>query len=171
MRKVKPLPQEKNGRKKKETKSDGKYRVILQLHNEIMNLKRSKREGKKPFKKKNNTNTSPQVPPTSGINLEDSTMDKFCHTHYANHLEKTCLKFINSFKEMLLPQEPLRKDEQDTDGEEKKVEVEEEEGAKPSSNLHLILDDNDDVMEEACVGNDYNLWSKGVPKSNDYPST
>jgi hypothetical protein len=26
-------------------------------------------------------------------------------------------------------------------------------------------------MEEACVGNDYNLWSKGAPTSNDSPST
>ena len=26
-------------------------------------------------------------------------------------------------------------------------------------------------MEEACVGNDYNIWSKGVPKINDFPST
>jgi hypothetical protein len=27
-----------------------------------------------------------------------------------------------------------------------------------------------DVLEEACVGNDYNLWSKGAPKANDSPS-
>ena len=26
-------------------------------------------------------------------------------------------------------------------------------------------------MEEACIGNDYNLWSKGAPKTNDTPST
>ena len=43
--------------------------------------------------------------------------------------------------------------------------------------MHLIwydteLDDiNDDIMEEACVGNDYNIWSKGTPKTNDSPST
>ena len=30
---------------------------------------------------------------------------------------------------------------------------------------------DDDVMEEACVGNDYNLRSKGAPTSNDSPST
>ena len=46
--------------------------VILQLQNEITHLKRSKREGKKPIKKKN---TSHQIPPTSGINLEDHAMD------------------------------------------------------------------------------------------------
>ena len=48
--------------------------VIFQLQNEITSLKRSKREGKKPIKKKN---TSHQIPPTSGINLEDYVMDKF----------------------------------------------------------------------------------------------
>ena len=26
-------------------------------------------------------------------------------------------------------------------------------------------------MEEACVGNDYNIHSKGAPKTNDFPST
>ena len=48
---------------------------------------------------------------------------------------------------------------------------------EPSSNLHLIWDDtklddiDDDIMEEACVGNDYNIRSKGAPKINDFPST
>ena len=32
-------------------------------------------------------------------------------------------------------------------------------------------DIDDDVMEDACVGNDDNLQSKGALKSNDYPST
>ena len=50
---------EKNGKKNKETELNGKYRLILQLQNEIMNLKASKREGKKTFKKSTNTNTSP----------------------------------------------------------------------------------------------------------------
>ena len=96
-------------------------------------------------------------------------------THYANHSRKSCLEFINSFKEMLLPYETLRKDEKE-DGEEKE-EAEEEEEEKPSSNLHIIWDDtemddiDDDVMEEACARNDYNLQSKGVLKSNDSPST
>ena len=85
-------------------------------------------------------------------------MDNFCHTHYANHSEKTCPKFINSFKEMILPREPQEEDE-----EEEKEEPEEEEEAEPSTNLHLIwdntiLDDiDDDIMEEACVGNSYNI--------------
>ena len=50
---------EKNVKKDKETKSKGKDRVILQLQNEMMNMKRSKGEGKRPFKKITNTNTSP----------------------------------------------------------------------------------------------------------------
>ena len=43
---------EKNGKKTKEIESDGKDRVILQLQNEIMNLKRIKGEGKKLVKNK-----------------------------------------------------------------------------------------------------------------------
>ena len=32
-------------------------------------------------------------------------------------------------------------------------------------------DDDDDIMEEAYVCHDYNICSKGAPKSNDSPST
>ena len=71
-----------------------------------MSIIRSKGEGKKHVKNKTNTNTSPQIPPTSGINFEDYAMDNFCRTHYSNNSEKTCPKFINSFKEMILPWEP-----------------------------------------------------------------
>ena len=74
------------------------------MQNQIIHLKRSKGEGKKPINKKTNTNTSPQIPPTSGMNLEDYAMDNFCRTHYANNSKKTCPKFINPFKAMLLPQ-------------------------------------------------------------------
>ena len=48
---------------------------------------------------------------------------------------------------------------------------------KTSSNLHLIWDDtglddiDDDTIEEACVGSNYNLQSKGAPKISDFPST
>ena len=38
---------DKNGKKNKEIESNGKDRVILQLQNEIMNLKRIKGEGNK----------------------------------------------------------------------------------------------------------------------------
>ena len=43
--------------------------------------------------------------------------------------------------------------------------------------MNLIWDEtevdneHDDVMEESCVGNDYNILSKGVPTSNNSPST
>ena len=34
------------------------------------------------------------------------------------------------------------------------------------------MDDIDnDIMEKACVGNDYNPRSKGAPKTNDSPSS
>ena len=87
-----------------------------------MNLKRNKGEGKKNVNKKTNKNTSPQIPPTLGINLEDYAMDNFCCTHYENNSEKTCPKLINSFKEMILPWEP-----QEEDDEEEKEEAKEEE--------------------------------------------
>ena len=54
-------------------------------------------------------------------------------------------------------------------------ELEEEE--EPSLNLHLIWDDtelddiDDDIMEEACVGNDYNIQSRDAPQINDSPSS
>ena len=69
---------------------------------------------------------------------------------------------------MILPREFQEEDEE---------KEEEEEEVKPSSNLHLIWDDtelddiDDDIMEEACVGNDYNIQSKDAPKINDFPST
>jgi hypothetical protein len=43
--------------------------------------------------------------------------------------------------------------------------------------MHLIWDDielddiDDDIIEEACVGNNYNLRSKGAPKTNNSPTT
>ena len=92
-------------------------RVILQFQDEIMNLVGNKGEGKKPFKKKISTNTSPKVPPILGINLEDYDMDNFCHTHCAYHFEKTCLEFINSLKEMLLPPKTLEKENKSVDEE------------------------------------------------------
>ena len=82
-----------------------------------MNIKSSKVEGKKLFKNKTNKNTSPQIPPTSGINLEDYVMDKFCHAHYANHLEKTSPEFMNLFKAMILPQELQEEDEKEEEEE------------------------------------------------------
>ena len=49
-------------------------------------------------------------------------MDKFFHTHHVNHSEKTCPKFINSFRAMLLPpEEDKNKKEEQEDEEEEEV--------------------------------------------------
>ena len=75
---------------------------------------------------------------------------------------------MNVFKAMILPRECHEEDEE---------EEEEEEAGEPSSNLHLFWDDtelddiDDDIMEESCVGNDYNIRSRDTPKINDSPST
>ena len=82
-------------------------------------------------------------------------MDNFCRAHYANHSEKNCLEFMNLFKAMILPWECKEEEEEE--------EEQEEEEEEPPSNLHLIWDDTelddiyDDIMDEACVGNNYNL--------------
>lgn len=157
-------------------------RVIKQLANEIIDLKRNKGEGKKPFKPflKKRTDFAPQIPPTSGINLEYYAMENYCRTHHANHSKRTCHKFINSFTAMLTPLEPPKKGnkiDKEEDEEDQQEEEEDEDGEEPPSHLNLIWDeeeisdDDDDIMEEACLGNDHNLHSKGDPKSNDSPST
>ena len=75
---------------------------------------------------------------------------------------------------MLLPPEPPKKEnknekEEDDDEQQEEAEEEEEE-EEPPSHLNLIWgevkvdNDDDDIMEEACVGHDYNLPSKGTPK-------
>ena len=123
---------------------DSMQRMIKQLKNEIIDLKKSKGEGKKPFnpfiKKRTITDTPPQIPPTSGINLEEYAMDNFFHTHHANHSDKTCPLFINSLLEMLLPPKPPKKDKKDEkeedDNDDEEEEIEEEE-SEPSSNLYL----------------------------------
>ena len=69
------------------------HRVIKQITNEIIDLSKNKGEGKKPFnpffKNKTNMNTPPSTPSTSGINMEDYSMDQFCRNHHANHFERT----------------------------------------------------------------------------------
>ena len=157
-------------------------RVLKQIMNELIDLKKSNGEGNKPFKPfmKNRTSSSPQIPPTSSINIEDYAMDNFCHTHHANHSERTCLEFINFFTDMLTPPKPPKKnkrgdkEEEDEDQEEE----EEEEGEEPPSYLNVFWDeddfkdeDEDDIMEEAYIGNDYNLQIKGALNKNDIPST
>ena len=46
-------------------------RVIKKLTNDIIDLKKNKGEGKKPFKPfmKKRIDSAPQIPPTSGINI------------------------------------------------------------------------------------------------------
>ena len=83
-----------------------------------MSLKRSKGVGKKLVKKKTNKKTSPQIPPTFGISLEDYVMDNFCRAHYANHLDKTCPEFMHLFKAMILPRECQEEDEEEEKEEE-----------------------------------------------------
>jgi hypothetical protein len=50
-------------------------RIIKKLTNEIFDLNKNKGDGKKPFnpflKNKTNTNSTPPIPPTSTIHLED----------------------------------------------------------------------------------------------------
>ena len=158
-------------------------RIIKKITNEIINLKKNKGEGKKPFKSfiKKRTDFVPQIPPTSGINIEDYAMENYCRAHHANHLERTCTEFINYFTAMLLPPEPPKrekKNDKEEDEEDQQEEEEDEEGEETPSHLNLIWDeveisddDDDDIMEEACVGHDYNLHSKGAPKTNESPST
>ena len=59
-------------------------RVLKQITNELIDLKKSKGEGKKPFKPfmKKRTDSAPPIPPTLGINIEDYVMDNLCHTHH-----------------------------------------------------------------------------------------
>jgi hypothetical protein len=129
---------------------------------------------------KKRTYYAPPIPPTSGINIEDYAMDNFCRTHHANHSEGTCPEFINSFTPMTTPSEPQGKsksgDKEEED--EEQEEEDEEEGEEPPSHLNVLWDeddfgdeDEDDIMEEACIGNDYNLRSKGDLKKDDTPST
>jgi hypothetical protein len=86
--------------------------VVKKLTNEIIDLKKNKVEGKKPFKPfmKKRTNSSPQIPLTSGINLEYYAMENYWCAHHANHSETTCPEFINYFTTMLTPPEPLKRE-------------------------------------------------------------
>ena len=64
-------------------------RVIKQLTNDIIDIKKNKGEGNKPFNPfmKKRTYSAPQIPPISRINIEYYAMDSFCHTHHENHYE------------------------------------------------------------------------------------
>ena len=104
---------------------------------------KNKGESKKPFKPflKKKIDSTPQIPPTSGINLEDYAMENYCCTHHANHSERTCPEFINSFTAMLTPPKPPKKEnknDKEEDEEYRQEEEEDEEGEEPSSYFNLI---------------------------------
>ena len=99
--------------KKKEnepTDMERMQRVIKKLTNDIINLKKNKGEGKKPFKpfRKTRTNPVPQIPPTSEINIEDYAMDNYCCTHHANHSKRT-LQSLSILSLHCLPHRSLQK--------------------------------------------------------------
>ena len=142
-------------------------RVIKQLTNDVIDLKKNKGEGKKPFKPfmKKRTYSSPQIPPILGINIEDYAMENYYRTHHANHSKRTCLEFTNSFTAFLTPSEPPKREKRNEKEEEEEDQDEEEEGEgeEPPSHLYLIWDEEEfrydedyDIIEEACIGNDYN---------------
>ena len=170
-----------NKKDKELTDMESMQRVIKLLTNELIDLKKSKGEGKKHFKPfmKKMTDSFPQIPPSSGINIEDYAMENYCRTHDANHSKRTCPKFIKYFTAMLTPSEPPKKDKESEkeEDDEDQEEEEEEEGEEPPSHLNVLWDeedfrdeDDDDIMEEACIGNDYNIWSKGSLNMNDTTS-
>ena len=53
------------------TDMESMQRVLKQIKNELIDLKKSKGEGNKPFKPfmKKRTDSTPPIPPTSGINI------------------------------------------------------------------------------------------------------
>ena len=116
-----------------------------------------------------------------GINLEDYVMENYYHTHHVNHSERTCPELINYFTTILVPSDPPKKEnknDKEEDDEYQREEEEDEGEENPPSHINLIWceveigdDDHDDIMEEACVGHDYNVCNKGTPKSNDSPAT
>ena len=77
---------------------------------------------------------------------------------------------------MMLLQGPPKKDKKEGENDDQQEEeAKQEEEEEPPCHLNVIWDemeiDNGDVLEEACVGNEYNLSIKGAPKANDSPST
>ena len=101
---------------------------MKQFTNEIIDLKKNKGEGKKPFKPflKKKTNSTPQIPPTSGINLKDYAKENYCRTDHANHSERICPEFTNSFTTMLTPLEPPKRENKNDKEEDEEDQQEEE---------------------------------------------
>jgi hypothetical protein len=119
---------------------------IKHLTIEIIDLKKNKGEGKKTFKTfmKKRTEYVPQFPRISEINIENYEMENYCRTDHANHYERTCLDFINSFIAMITPPDPPKRDgrnDKEEDEEDQEEEEEDEEGEEPPSHLNLICDE------------------------------
>ena len=81
---------------------EGLQRMVRQLSNKILDLKKNSREStsgrgfsrfldKKHFPPR-------QHRPTENINIQEYAMDNFCQAHKDNHSEKNCLTFINMFE-------------------------------------------------------------------------
>ena len=109
-------------------------------------MNKNKGEGRKPFKPllRKRTCSTPQIPPTLGINLEYYAMENYCRTHHVNHSERTCLEFINSSTTMLTTPKPHKKEnknDKEEEEEDQQEEEEDEEGEKPPSHLNLIWDE------------------------------
>ena len=112
IKKNKGIPRSDSEKKEKDpTYMESMQRVIKKLTNDIINLKKNKGEGKKPFNpfRKKRTNFAPQIPLTSGINIENYAMENYCHTHLANHSEKTFPKIIKFLSLEYLPHRSLQK--------------------------------------------------------------
>ena len=84
---------------------------------------------------KKRTYIAPQFPLTSGINIEYYSIENYCRTHHANHSERTCPKFINSFTTMLTPPKPPRREKRNEKEEEEEDQEEEEEEEGEELNL------------------------------------
>ena len=87
-------------------------RVIKHLKNDVIDLKKNKGEGKKPFNPfmKKRIDYGPRIPPILGIHIEYYAMDNFYRIHHVNDSERTFPKFINSFTALLTPLEPPRRE-------------------------------------------------------------
>lgn len=80
----------------------------------------------KPFLK-NKIDSTPQIRPTLGRNLEDYAMENYFQTHHVNDLERTCPEFINSFSVMLTPPKPPKKENKNDKEEDEEDQPKEEE--------------------------------------------
>lgn len=81
---------------------EGLQRMVKQLSNEIIDLKKNSGEstsGRGFFRFLDKKHFPPrQHPPPENINIQDYAMDNFCRAHKDNHLEKNCPAFINMFE-------------------------------------------------------------------------